>query len=95
MSDELRQVGAHIDAYEYCPHHPDGVVDAFRTQSRRRKPEPGMIEDLLLSWPIERDKSFLIGDRETDLQAAKAVGVMAHLFNAARLDSFLKKILDA
>jgi len=95
MSDELRQVGAHIDAYEYCPHHPDGVVDAFRTHSRRRKPEPGMIEDLLLSWPIERDKSFLIGDRETDLQAAKAAGVTAHLFNTPRLDLFLEQILHA
>jgi D-glycero-D-manno-heptose 1,7-bisphosphate phosphatase len=54
-----------------------------------------MIEDLLLSWPIERDKSFLIGDRETDLQAAKAAGVTAHLFNTPRLDLFLEQILHA
>ena len=94
MSDELRQVGAHIDAYEYCPHHPDGVVDAFRTHSRRRKPEPGMIEDLLLSWPIERDKSFLIGDRETDLQAAKAAHITGHFFDGTDLHQFLKNIIE-
>ena len=47
MSGELAAVGAHVDAYYYCPHHPEGIVASYRQACACRKPAPGMIERAL------------------------------------------------
>lgn len=75
MNDELRAVGAHVDAFEYCPFHPEGVVREFARSSRRRKPAPGMIEDLMAAWTIDRSRSFVAGDQPSDVAAAQAAGI--------------------
>jgi D-glycero-D-manno-heptose 1,7-bisphosphate phosphatase len=75
MNDELRAHGAHVDAFEYCPFHPEGIVREFARPSRRRKPAPGMIEDLMAAWTIDRSRSFVAGDQPTDVAAAQAAGV--------------------
>ncbi len=93
MAAQLAAQGAHVDAWEHCPHHPEGSVAAFRQDCRRRKPKPGMIEDLLRDWPVRLDASFLVGDRATDLAAAAAAGLpAAHQFTAGALDSFLRQV---
>jgi D-glycero-D-manno-heptose 1,7-bisphosphate phosphatase len=48
-----------------------------------------MIEDLLAHWPIDRSGSFLIGDKDTDIQAAKAAGITGHLFEGGDVLDFL------
>jgi D,D-heptose 1,7-bisphosphate phosphatase len=93
MNEELRNAGAHIDAFEYCPYHPDGVVPAYQAASRNRKPNPGMIEDLFASWPVRREGSFLIGDNETDLMAASSAGIAGHLFTGGDLDRFVRNLI--
>jgi D-glycero-D-manno-heptose 1,7-bisphosphate phosphatase len=85
--------GARIDAFEHCPHHPDAPLPAFRRACRRRKPAPGMVEDLLRDWPVERDGSFLIGDKPSDLAAAAAAGLPGHLFPGGNLAAFLDRVL--
>ena len=89
MSEELRRHGAHIDCFEYCPYHPEGLVERYRQVSDLRKPEPGMIRKLLAAWPVDASQSFLIGDRETDLQAAAAAGIPGHLFSGGNLLDFV------
>ena len=42
MVAELGRQGAHVDAWFFCPYHPDGVVPAFARASADRKPAPGM-----------------------------------------------------
>jgi D,D-heptose 1,7-bisphosphate phosphatase len=89
MNVELARAGAHVDAFEYCPHHPDGVEGSYRRPCRRRKPEPGMLLDLLSDWPVDKDRSFLIGNMQSDLDAAAGAGLAAHLYQEGSLAEFV------
>jgi D-glycero-D-manno-heptose 1,7-bisphosphate phosphatase len=90
MADELRLSGAHVDAWEYCPHHPGASVDEYRRDCKRRKPAPGMLLDLMRDWPIDVASSFLVGDQLTDLGAARAAGLAGFLFQGGNLAAFVK-----
>ncbi|MBX9752363.1 MAG: HAD family hydrolase [Roseococcus sp.] len=93
MAGELACEGAHVDAWEYCPNHPEAVIPQYRLDCPRRKPRPGMILDLLAAWPVDRARSFLVGDRETDVAAARAAGLPGHLFPGGDLDAFIRGVL--
>lgn len=93
MADELAAVGAHIDAFEYCPDHPQAPIERYRRDSDRRKPGPGMITDLMKRFPVAADRSFLIGDQERDLEAARAAGIRALLFRDGNLATFVREAL--
>ena len=90
MADEMATIGAHIDAFEYCPDHPDGTVERYRRVNDRRKPGAGMITDLLARFPVNADKSLLVGDNPSDLEAARAAGLQGHLFSGGNLEAFVR-----
>jgi D-glycero-D-manno-heptose 1,7-bisphosphate phosphatase len=92
MAAELRPAGAHVDCFEFCPHHPEGTVERYRRTSERRKPAPGMLLDCLQHWPVNKHESFLIGDKESDLQAASAAGIAGHLFPGGDLRTFIDSL---
>jgi D-glycero-D-manno-heptose 1,7-bisphosphate phosphatase len=91
MADEMAATGAHIDAFEFCPDHPDGIVERYRRISDRRKPAPGMITDLLGRFAVDAGRSILIGDKASDLEAARAAGLKGHLFSGGNLEAFVKQ----
>jgi D-glycero-D-manno-heptose 1,7-bisphosphate phosphatase len=82
MLDALNLQGAHIDAFYYCPHHPEGTVKEFAVHCSCRKPGTGMLEQAAREWPIDRSRSFLIGDRDADMAAAAAFKIRGIKFDA-------------
>jgi len=65
---------AHIDAYYYCPHHPDGSVAAYRLECDCRKPGGGLIARAARELGLNPAQSFVVGDAWSDIGAARAVG---------------------
>jgi D-glycero-D-manno-heptose 1,7-bisphosphate phosphatase len=65
---ELGEIGAHVDAFYYCPH---GDEDACAC----RKPQPGLILRAARDWNVDLEASFLVGDDDRDVEAARRAGV--------------------
>lgn len=95
MQDQLVAAGAHIDAFYYCPHHPDGVVKELTMICQCRKPGTGMLERAARDWPIDIGRSFLIGDKDADMAAAKAFNIRGVKFTSTSgpLDAVVRKLL--
>jgi D-glycero-D-manno-heptose 1,7-bisphosphate phosphatase len=66
--------GAHVDGFYYCPHHPDGTVEALRKQCDCRKPATGMFTRAARDLGLDLGVSFALGDKWTDMEAGRAVG---------------------
>lgn len=70
----LAAEGAHIDAYLYCPHHAEAKVPAYRMDCSCRKPRAGLLFAAAALHGIDVQKSYLVGDKPSDLVAARSVG---------------------
>ena len=75
MRGEFAAAGAPLEGVYYCPHHPIEANGAYRMDCECRKPAPGMLLDAAREHRIALGQSVLFGDRETDLEAARAAGV--------------------
>lgn len=93
MRVELSAQGARIDDIRYCPHHTEGTVERYLQPHPWRKPAPGMIFDLMEHWPVRRYGSFVIGDRSSDMEAARAAGLPGFLFRGGDLDAFVADVI--
>jgi len=74
MASLLDAGGARIDAYYYCPHHPDGKVAGYAIRCECRKPSPGLVERAVREFGIDPARSFVVGDRWLDVALARRVG---------------------
>jgi histidinol-phosphate phosphatase family protein len=67
MLNELKKNGAYIDAIYYCPHHPDDKCEC-------RKPGTALFQKAAADLAVDLTQSFVIGDRDIDIKAGKAIG---------------------
>jgi D-glycero-D-manno-heptose 1,7-bisphosphate phosphatase len=91
MNAELQKLGARIDAFYFCPHHPKGALDGYTRECDCRKPQPGMILQAMEIWRADPATSFLIGDKDSDVEAAAAAGIRGYLFSGVNLLEFVQK----
>ena len=68
----LKARGARVDGFFYCPHHPQGKVISLSRVCRCRKPAPGMVEQAARKHPIDRKRSYVVGDKLDDLLLARS-----------------------
>jgi D-glycero-D-manno-heptose 1,7-bisphosphate phosphatase len=94
MQDGLAVIAAHVDAFYYCPYHGDAIIEAYRQADHfDRKPNPGMLLRALREWPVDVTRSFLIGDRDTDMLAARRANLVGYLFDGRDLRATVQKAL--
>lgn len=78
---------AAIDGFYYCPHGPDDLCEC-------RKPKPGMLLAAARDLGLDLKRSWLVGDKPTDVEAATAAGVRGALFEGGNLRDFVAQLLE-
>lgn len=79
MINELWKQGARIDGVYYCPHHPDYGDERYRRECECRKPGPGMLQAAAREHKIDLARSFVIGDKASDINLASGAGAQGML----------------
>ena len=74
LDARLAAGGARIDAYYYCPHHPEGAVSEYARACDCRKPGRGLVDRAIRDLSVDPVRSFVVGDRWLDVGLARAVG---------------------
>ena len=67
LEEVLKREGAHLDGIYYCPHHPDDNCEC-------RKPRIGLLEKARNDLAIDFKKSYVIGDKGSDIEIAQSIG---------------------
>jgi len=81
--------GVEITDIFYCPHHPDFTADCDC-----RKPKPGLLLQGIEKYNIDPAKSYFIGDRERDMEAATAVGIQGILVDSNQPISEVLRLIE-
>tara|TARA_B100000242_G_C42784782_1_gene365178 strand:+ start:33 stop:596 length:564 start_codon:yes stop_codon:yes gene_type:complete len=90
---DLNDIGAFYDDIRFCPYHSEAVVSKYCVDNHFwRKPNPGMILDIMLDWNTKVSDSFIIGDKQSDIAAAQEAGLKGYLFN--QMDNLLDFVKD-
>lgn len=74
LLDSLDEGGADIDAFYYCPHHPEATQERYRTPCHCRKPKPGLVIQAAADLDIDLRQSWMVGDRWRDLECGLSAG---------------------
>ncbi len=70
MEAELIEQGAYVDGIYICPHHPEAKEEKYRLDCDCRKPKPGLLLQASRDLQLDLGRSYVVGDRWSDLKAA-------------------------
>ena len=73
--DAMSQQGATLDGYEHCLCHENAVLPAYRGDCACRKPATGMIDAIAARHAIDRSRSWMVGDRSSDIKCGRNAGL--------------------
>ncbi len=94
MIQDLKTKGVFVEAVNVCPHHPTGnqrsKVPFLIRKCKCRKPEVGLITDLLEVYHIDRENSYMVGDSYTDIIAGRKAGLRTILIGKMKCDACQK-----
>ena len=90
MLRQLGAEGAHIDAIYFAPHHEDAAEDRYRGADHPdRKPNPGMLLRALADFGVAPADAVMIGDKPSDMEAARRAGVRGVRFESGDLEALV------
>ena len=72
---EFAKFNVKFDAVYFSPHHPESKIEKYKKGEEFRKPNAGMILQAQKDFNLNLEKSVLIGDKPTDIQAGMKAGV--------------------
>lgn len=75
LMSSLKRWGAYIDGIFFCPHYPRGKIPEYCIECDCRKPKTGLIDQACTSFDIDMSRSYMIGDRHTDMEFASRAGL--------------------
>ncbi|UNK48884.1 HAD family hydrolase [Lysobacter sp. S4-A87] len=84
LHQQFRDQGAPLVATYYCPHHPIAGRGEFLVRCTCRKPAPGMFLRAISDYSLDARTSAMIGDKESDIEAARAAGVESVLLASSK-----------
>lgn len=91
MNEKLKsEYGAKIDAFYFCPHHPD-----FTGECNCRKPKTGMLEKAIKDFNIDISQSILVGDKPWDIECGEKLGIKSYYINEINDGSIYKELYNA
>jgi len=79
MLDAFRKQNIEIAAVYHCPDHPTAGIGAYRRENDWRKPGPGMMLQAAKDLDLDLGGSWCVGDKMSDIEAARAAGVGTHI----------------
>lgn len=74
MQTLLAAEGAYVDAIYVCPHHPEAKKAQYRQRCTCRKPRTGLLTQAARELGLDLFRSFMVGDRWSDLRCGAAAG---------------------
>lgn len=86
INEELSKYNAHIDKFYYCPHHPTEGKGKYLKDCNCRKPKTGLFERAIEENDIDISESYLFGDKNSDLEAGKKLGIKSFLVDGKFFD---------
>ena len=72
----LQKVGARIDGFYFCPHHPNASIKKYSIACTCRKPGVEMYKQAAKDFMVDLKKSYVIGDSLRDIEAGKTLGAI-------------------
>ena len=72
---DLNNASARLDAIYYCAHHPTVGEPPYLLDCDCRKPKPGLIDRAARDFEIDLSKSWMAGDRYSDVELARNAGL--------------------
>lgn len=75
LRGEIENASAKLDAIYYCAHHPSVGEPPYRLDCDCRKPKTGLIDQATADLEIDRERSWMVGDRYSDIELARNAGV--------------------